>query len=106
MKPFQELLGIELPIVQAPMAGVQGSELAAAVSNVGGLGSLPCAMLNPDTMRTELEATRARTDRPFNVNLFTHTTPEFNATREAEWRTLLAPYYKEYEIDLASAPTG
>jgi nitronate monooxygenase len=102
---MRELLGLEMPIVQAPMAGVQGSELAVAVSNVGGLGSLPCAMLNLDTMRTELEATHARTDRPFNVNFFTHTTPEFNATREAEWRTLLTPYYKEYEIDLANAPT-
>jgi nitronate monooxygenase len=102
---LRELLCLELPIVQAPMAGVQGSELAAAVSNAGGLGSLPCAMLSLDTMRTELEATQARTDRPFNVNFFTHTTPEYDAKREAAWRTLLAPYYKEYEIDLADAPT-
>ncbi len=47
MSTFQELLGTELQIIQAPMAGVQGSELAIAVSNAGGLGSLPCAMLSP-----------------------------------------------------------
>jgi len=44
---LQRLLGIELPIIRAPMAGVQGSALAVAVSNAGGLGSLPCAMLAP-----------------------------------------------------------
>jgi NAD(P)H-dependent flavin oxidoreductase YrpB (nitropropane dioxygenase family) len=45
MKMLQELLGIELPIIQAPMAGVQSSALAVAVCNAGGL--FPCAMLNP-----------------------------------------------------------
>ena len=55
---LRELLGIELPIIQAPMAGVQGSALAIAVSNAGGLGSLPCAMLTPEALRTELAAVR------------------------------------------------
>ncbi len=54
---FREVLGIELPIIQAPMAGVQGSALAIAVSNAGGLGSLPCAMLSLDAMRSELAPT-------------------------------------------------
>src|SRR5204863_9059789 len=53
---LQQLLGIELPIIQAPMAGVQGQALAVAVSNAGGLGSLPCAMLSLDAMRKELAA--------------------------------------------------
>src|SRR5690606_35785937 len=52
------LLGIELPVIQAPMAGSQGSALAIAVSNAGGLGALPCAMLGPDALRSELEALR------------------------------------------------
>ncbi|HWT19638.1 MAG TPA: nitronate monooxygenase, partial [Variovorax sp.] len=56
--PLQQLLGIDLPLIQAPMAGVQGSAMAIAVSNAGGLGSLPCAMLSPDTMRSELAAIR------------------------------------------------
>ena len=72
---LQTLLGVELPIIQAPMAGVQGSALAVAVSNAGGLGSLPCAMLSPDAMRKELAAIRAQTDRPYNVNFFCHTPP-------------------------------
>jgi nitronate monooxygenase len=53
---LQSLLGIELPIVQAPMAGVQGGALAIAVCSAGGLGSLPCAMLGMDAMRNELAA--------------------------------------------------
>ena len=52
---LRTLLGIEHPIIQAPMAGVQGSALAIAVSNAGGLGSLPCALLRPAVMREELE---------------------------------------------------
>lgn len=96
---LQQLLGIELPIIQAPMAGVQGGALATAVSNAGGLGSLPCAMLGLDALRTELAAIRARTDTPFNVNFFSHTPPEPNAEREAAWRAALLPYYEEYGID-------
>ena len=60
---LQQLVGIALPIVQAPMAGVQGSALAVAVCNAGGLGSLPCAMLGPDAMRSELAA-MAQTGKP------------------------------------------
>ncbi len=104
--PLQQLLGIELPLIQAPMAGVQGSAMAIAVSNAGGLGSLPCAMLSPDAMRSELAAIRAGTGKPFNVNFFCHTPPEPSAEREAAWRSALAPYYAEFGIDAASIPTG
>ena len=62
-------LGVELPIIQAPMAGVQGSALAVAVSNAGGLGSLPCAMLGLDAMRTELRAIKAQSDAPFKRHM-------------------------------------
>lgn len=103
---LQQLLGIKLPIIQAPMAGVQGSALAVAVSNAGGLGSLPCAMLEPDAIRDELRAIRTHTDKPFNVNFFCHTTPSFNVERDAAWRTMLMPYYEEYGIDLESTPPG
>ncbi len=77
----QDLLGIELPIVQAPMAGVQGSALAVAVCNAGGLGSLPCAMLSLETMRNELAAIKRQTGKPFNVNFFCHVPPTPNAGR-------------------------
>ena len=99
MKTFQQLLGIELPIIQAPMAGVQGSALAAAVSGAGGLGSLPCAMLSIDALRAELAAIRSETDKPFNVNFFSHTPPEPDAAREQAWRTALGSYYREHGID-------
>jgi nitronate monooxygenase len=101
---LSEMLGIELPIIQAPMAGVQGSELAVAVSNAGGLGSLPCAMLSLDSLRKELAAIGDRTDRPYNVNFFCHATPEFDSKRDSAWRALLEPYYKAYGMDPAHAP--
>lgn len=101
-----EMLGIDLPIVQAPMAGVQDHALAAAVSNAGGLGSLPCALLGPDALRKELAVLRSQTQRPFNVNFFCHARPEPEPEREAAWRALLAPYYAELGADPARAPTG
>lgn len=103
---LQELLGIEIPIIQAPMAGVQGSALAIAVSNAGGLGSLPCAMLTPNAMRAELAAIKAHTDRPFNVNFFCHTPPTTDPERETRWRAALAPFYAEFGIDPATTPAG
>jgi len=106
MSVFQELLGGELPIVQAPMAGVQGSALAVAVSNAGGIGSLPCAMLAADGLRKELAAITAQTRRPYNVNFFCHTPPTADVEREARWRALLAPYYRELDIDPSTIPTG
>jgi len=106
MARLQDLLGIELPIIQAPMAGVQGSALTVAVSNAGGLGSLPCALLDADAMRAELAAIRARTTKPFNVNFFCHAPPDPEPEREAAWRAALAPYFAEYGIDAASIPLG
>src|SRR3954471_18099102 len=100
---LKQLLGIELPIIQAPMAGVQGGALAVAVSNAGGLGSLPCAMLSPDALRRELAVIRAQTAKPFNVNFFCHAPPTPSAEREAAWRAALAPYYKEFGLDVSAA---
>ncbi len=100
------LFGIDLPIIQAPMAGSQGSALAIAVSNAGGLGSLPCAMLTPDAIRQELRAITAATTRPYNVNFFCHQPPAPDPEREAAWRRLLAPYYAELGIDPQSIQEG
>jgi nitronate monooxygenase len=104
MLTLQSLVGIELPIVQAPMAGVQDSRLAVAVSNAGGLGSLPCAMLTPGDMRRELAHIAAHTTRPYNVNFFCHTPPRWSAERETGWRAVLSPYYREFELDPAAVP--
>ncbi len=101
-----QLIGIQLPIIQAPMAGVQGSALAVAVSNAGGLGSLPCAMLSIEAMKCELGAIQAQTNKPFNVNFFCHTNPAPDEECEAKWRVKLSLYYKEFGIDADSIPAG
>lgn len=102
--PF--FLGTRLPLIQAPMAGVQDARLALAVSNAGGLGSLPAAMLTPEVLQKELKALRDGTDKPFNVNFFAHTSPTPDDTREAHWRDRLGPYYAEFGIDPAQIKAG
>ena len=106
MTTLQQLLGTGLPIIQAPMAGVQDSALTIAVSNAGGLGSLPAAMLDLATLRSELLAISAQTSRPYNINFFCHSPPVPDTLREARWREALAPYYAEYGIDPAKIPAG
>src|SRR5689334_10181888 len=64
-----ERLGIELPVVQAPMGGAAGPQLAAAVSNAGGLGMLPLSWHPPEAVRAAIRETWALTDKPFGVNL-------------------------------------
>jgi len=102
-----ELLGVELPIVQAPMACAMDWELAAAAAEAGALGSLPCAMLGPDQIRDQMRKIRARTAKAINLGFFCHAAPELNNEREARWRERLAPYYRELEIDPAGpVPTS
>lgn len=103
---IQKLFGIELPIIQAPMAGVQGSALAIAVSNAGGLGSLPCAMLDLNTLREELLAIRKHTTKPFNVNFFCHTPPEISTDKDKVWKKTLQRYYGEFDINPDTIPAG
>jgi nitronate monooxygenase len=97
-----ELFKIEVPIVQAPVAGAMDWELAAAAAEAGALGSLPCAMLNADQIRAEMGRIRARTHKPINLNFFCHAQPELNNAREARWRERLTPYYSELGIDPAA----
>ncbi len=103
---IQKLFGIDLPIIQAPMAGAQSSAMAVAVSNAGGLGSLPCAMLDAAGMHKELTLIAEKTSKPINVNFFCHSPPVVDATRESKWRELLAPYYAEFGIDPNAIPIG
>src|SRR5690606_36442426 len=98
-----DLLGIELPIVQAPMAGVAFANMAAAVSRAGGLGSLACAMLTPAQIRSEVAAIRAEGDGPLNLNFFCHQMPGPDAVDDSAWRARLAGYYREYGLDPALA---
>ncbi len=88
------------------MAGVQGSALAIAVSNAGGLGSLPCAMLDVDAIRAELARIRDGTTRPFNLNFFCHRQPEPDAARERVWHQALSPNFAEHGIDASAIAAG
>lgn len=88
------------------MAGVQTSALCIAVSNAGGLGSLPCAMLTASQLRTELLAIQEGTKRPYNVNFFAHTPPEIDAARNLKWKNALAPYYSEMGLNIEEFPSG
>ena len=100
------LLGIELPIIQAPMAGVQAGALAVAVSNAGGLGSLPCALLGRESIEVELAQIGAQTSRPYNVNFFCHSEPPREPEREEAWRRVLAPYFQELGIEAEGIPSS
>jgi nitronate monooxygenase len=97
-----ELFNIELPIVQAPIAGAMDWELPAAVAAAGALGSLACAMLDAAGIRDQMAKIRARTKKPINLNFFCHRRPELSNAREARWREQLAPYYRELGIDPAA----
>ncbi|MDQ7249835.1 NAD(P)H-dependent flavin oxidoreductase [Dongia sedimenti] len=96
-----DLFGIALPILQAPMAGASTPEMAIAVSEAGGLGSLPCAQYDLAGARKALEQVRAATKRPINLNFFCHTMPKPDQAEEQRWRARLAVYYRELGLDPA-----
>jgi nitronate monooxygenase len=101
---LQELLGLRLPVIQAPMAGSQDSALALAVTNAGGLGSLPAATLGPAQLRAELELLSREAQGPWNVNFFCHRPPQADAQREALWRAALAPLCAEAGLPAPEGP--
>jgi nitronate monooxygenase len=99
-----ELFGVALPIVQAPMANSSGIDMAVAVAEAGGLGSLPCAGLSDDKIREGFAAIRSRTKRPINLNFFCHDAPEQDLARQAAWLERLAPYYRELGVEMPTPP--
>jgi nitronate monooxygenase len=99
-----KLLGIEFPIIQAPMAGAALSDMVVAVSEAGGLGSLACALLSVEQVRKELESIHKSTSRPINLNFFCHKTPQSDSARELHWRRQLEEYYAELKADDSSIP--
>ena len=102
MTPLDRL-GVKLPIVQAPMAGVSTPELAAAVSNAGGLGSIGVGATDARGARAMIDAIRVRTDHPFNVNLFVHATAKADEAREQGWIQALQPLFERYGAEPPSA---
>jgi nitronate monooxygenase len=99
-----ELFGVDLPIIQAPMANSTGVDMAVAVAEAGGLGSFPCAGLSDDKVREGFAAIRARTNKPINLNFFCHEEPERDLAREAAWLERLAPYYRELGAEMPTPP--
>lgn len=94
-----DLFKIDVPIVQAPMAGVMDADLVIAASEGGALGSLPCAMLSVEKTREQINIIRQRVSAPVNMNFFCHTAVDADPRREAGWRKRLASYYKELGLD-------
>ncbi|CAG9177285.1 Nitronate monooxygenase [Cupriavidus pampae] len=102
-----QLFGIDLPVIQAPMAGASTPAMAIAVSEAGGLGSLPAALYSVEEFAAALAEVRAGTKKPVNVNFFSHVPPAADPVQMMKWRALLAPYYVEHGIDTSGPiPTG
>lgn len=93
---FMQQLGIQYPIIQAPMAGVSTPALAAAVSNAGGLGSLGLGASSVEQVEQQLLATRKLTDKPINLNFFCHQPAQTDADKEAAWLHHLQPFFAEF----------
>lgn len=101
-----EQLGLAIPIIQAPMAGVSTPELAAAVSEAGALGSIGIGATDASGARKMLQELRSRTQRPFNVNVFVHQEPRRNTKREAAWLSALAATFRGFGSEPPSALTN
>jgi nitronate monooxygenase len=97
-----ELFGIEHPIVLAPMTGLGTVELAAAVSNAGGLGSIGCAIMAPELIAKSVAELRRSTPKPINLNFFCHHPAKADAARERAWHEKLSCYYRELGIEAAT----
>jgi nitronate monooxygenase len=101
---FLDLVGVEHPIIQAPMIGPKPG-LATEVSSAGGLGSLGCAAMTAAQVRAEVGILRQRTDKPFNLNFFCHLPASGDEVRGNAWRAKLTPYYRELGLDPAAPIT-
>ncbi len=103
-----DLFGVEVPIVQAPMANSTGIEMAIAVAEAGGLGSFPCATIDPEAMRDGVGAFRAATAKPLHMNFFCHEPEPADPERDRAWLAHLAPYFDELGVvpPALPLPTG
>jgi nitronate monooxygenase len=98
-----DLFGVESPIVAAPMANFAGLELAVAVAEAGGLGSLPCAALDPGQIGAEVAAFRSRARKPLNLNFTCHAGTQ-DDDKDRAWLRQLAPYYAEFGVEGPALP--
>ena len=100
------LFATDLPLIQAPMAGVQDWRLAAAVCEAGGLGSVPAGMLRAQGLEEQLTQLSAATNQPWNVNFFCHTAPAPDPAGEQRWVDALQPFYEEFAADTSAIASG
>lgn len=105
-RSFTAALGLELPLIQAPMAGFQGVAMAAGVAGAGALGSLPGAAMTPAALRDAVATLRRGARLPVNLNFFCHVVPAADPAREAAWREALKPYYDELGLSLSAIASG
>lgn len=103
---FARGLGLRVPLIQAPMAGVSDFRLAIAVARAGGLGSLPCAFLDNGQIQSEVARFRGEVDAPLNLNFFCHSSPREDPADQLRWREALEPFYQEYGIGDADTKPG
>ena len=103
---FCARVGIEIPIVQAPMAGSGGVALAIAVAQAGGLGSLPAAMLSGEQLVEQIDEFRRATPAPLNVNFFCHELAAVSRAELEAWTAKLSPFDVELGVDRSIAPAG
>ena len=99
MIKFVQRLGLRLPFIQAPMAGITTPALAAAVCNAGALGSIAVGAVAPEAALAMIEDLRSRTQRPFNVNVFTHQPAKVDPAREQAWLARLAPLFRTFDSE-------
>jgi nitronate monooxygenase len=97
-----DLLKLEIPIIQAPMAGSDSVALARAVSSTGALGSLACPLLSPEDVREAMRALRREMNRPFNLNFFCHTMRDADRSAAEKWKSVLRPHYERLGLDIES----
>ncbi|MGC2404656.1 MAG: nitronate monooxygenase [Acidobacteriaceae bacterium] len=95
-----DLLKLDIPIIQAPMAGSDSVALARSVSSIGALGSLACALLGPESVRVAADAIRQYTNRPFNLNFFCHALTAPDSAAKEQWKFLLKPHYDRLGLDI------
>lgn len=99
-----DLFGIDLPIVQAPMANSTGIEVAIEVAKAGGLGALPCAVLSPKEIEAGIATFRTNVSAPLNANFFCHDLAPDDEQADRAWLAHLMPYFAEYHTDAPSLP--
>ncbi|MGH6866491.1 MAG: NAD(P)H-dependent flavin oxidoreductase [Methyloceanibacter sp.] len=105
--PYRRLLdpfSIDVPIVAAPMANFAGLDMAVAVVEAGGLGSLPCAVLSPDQIREGVVEFRSRVNKPLHCIFFCHEVAPPNPRKDRAWIARLAPYFAEFGVEAPTLP--